>query len=254
MRRGDDTAAVTYTVGETAYTQVFESIDFMDGWSVVVRVKSSALSGALSLFRWATVMFSLMLVLASGILLMVSHRRETKEKKLFANLSIYDPLTKVMNRRAFEYSASEAVKNNERRSGALMFLDVDYFKQVNDKYGHDAGDFILVEFAGLLMKHFGEFGLVSRYGGDEFVMLISGLTRDGVNKRMEELRHDCLKVELTEEQCPEHDFELHFSCGIAAYPADSKDFHELTKCADNALYAVKKSGRNGCGWYDPKKL
>ncbi len=250
MRSGEASAALTYTIDELSYTQVFESIDFMEGWSVVVRVKSSALSGALSLFRWATVLFSFTLVLASGILLMLSHRRESMEKKLFANLSIYDPLTNVINRRAFEYSASETVKGNERGIGALMFFDVDYFKQVNDKYGHDAGDFILVEFAKLLMKHFGEYGLVSRYGGDEFVVLVKGLDRSDVDKRMEKLRVECCQVKLTEEQCPNHDFELHFSCGIAAYPEHSGDFRELTKCADNALYSVKESGRNGYGWYD----
>lgn len=250
MRSGETSAALTYTIDNHSYTQVFETIDFMDGWSVVVRVKSSALSGALSLFRWATVLFSLTLVLASGILLMLSHRRESMEKKLFANLSIYDPLTNVINRRAFEYSAAEAVKGNERSTGALMFFDVDYFKQVNDKYGHDAGDFVLVEFAKLLMKHFGDCGLVSRYGGDEFVVLVKGLDRSDVNKRVEELRAECSQVKLTEEQCPNHDFELHFSCGIAAYPEHSKDFRELTKCADNALYSVKENGRNGAGWYD----
>lgn len=250
MRSKEESAALTYTIDGISYTQVFESIDFMEGWSVVVRVKSSALSGALSLFRWATVLFSLTLVLASGILLMLSHRRESMEKKLFANLSIYDPLTNVINRRAFEYSAAEAVKGNERCTGALMFFDVDYFKQVNDKYGHDAGDFILVEFAKLLMKHFGECGLVSRYGGDEFVVLVKGLSRSDVDKRVEQLRAGCCQVKLTEEQCPNHDFELHFSCGIAAYPEHSKDFRELTKCADNALYSVKKNGRNGYGWYD----
>ncbi len=250
MRSGEPLAALTYTIDEISYTQVFESIDFMEGWSVVVRVKSSALSGALSLFRWATVLFSLTLVFASGILLMLSHRRESREKELFANLSIYDPLTNVINRRAFEYSAAATVKGSERSAGALMFFDVDYFKQVNDKYGHDAGDFILVEFAKLLVKHFGECGLVSRYGGDEFVVLVKGLSRSDVNKRVEALRVECRQVKLTEEQCPNHDFELHFSCGIAAYPEHSKDFRELTKCADNALYSVKKNGRNGYGWYD----
>lgn len=252
MRSGESSAAVTYTIDDVNYTQVFESIDFMEGWSVVVRVKSSALSGALSLFRLATVLFSLTLVLASGVLLMVSHRRETMEKKLFANLSIYDPLTSIMNRRAFEYSAAKAVKNNEKKYGVLMFLDVDFFKQVNDKYGHDAGDFILVEFAKLLMEHFGKYGLVSRYGGDEFVILASGISRNTVNTQVEKLRSECCNVKLTKEQCPDNDFELHFSCGIAAYPEHSKDFRELTKCADNALYVVKKNGRNDYSWYDPK--
>ncbi len=250
MRSGEASAAFTYTIDEISYTQVFETIDFMEGWSVVVRVKNSALSGALSLFRWATMLFSLTLVLASGILLLFSHRRETMEKKLFANLSIYDPLTNVLNRRAFECSAGEAVESSERGAGALMFFDVDCFKQVNDKYGHDAGDFILVEFAKLLMKHFGECGLVSRYGGDEFVVLVKGLGRSDVDTRVEQLRVECCQVKLTEEQCPNHDFELHFSCGIAAYPEHSKDFGKLTKCADNALYSVKENGRNGYGWYD----
>ncbi|MGN1090256.1 MAG: GGDEF domain-containing protein, partial [Huintestinicola sp.] len=169
----------------------------------------------------------------------------TAEKKIFENLSTYDPLTKILNRRAFEKASAKYFETEHEPECSLIFFDVDYFKQVNDNYGHEVGDFILVSFAASLNSVFGDSGLVSRFGGDEFVVLIRNGSKEAVTAMVEHLSE---KIKALRIECDE-DFRLQFSAGLAACPYDTDNLEELMKCADKALYRVKEAGRNGWQWF-----
>lgn len=249
LRNGEKTGTVNYSTKDgISYTQVFKRIDFMPGWNVVVRIPSLALSNTMQIFRWAIIAFAAVIIAATLFLLIFTHKRETAEKKIFEALSTYDPLTKILNRRAFENAARKYFETEGITKCAFIFFDVDYFKQVNDKYGHETGDHILVSFAEVLHSVFGDSGLVSRFGGDEFVVLIKNGSKDSVNSMVERF------AELIKDVRIESDgnFRLHFSAGMAACPMDSDNLRGLMKCADNALYKVKEAGRNGWKWYSKK--
>jgi diguanylate cyclase (GGDEF)-like protein len=134
----------------------------------------------------------------------------------------------------------------------LLFFDVDYFKQVNDRFGHEAGDRILVSFTALLKKHFGELGFVSRYGGDEFVVLLDSNSKEDVTILLENLKQDVYQVKPTDNPVKNDGFRLSFSAGAACYPEDAETLGDLKHCADLALYDVKERGRNGYLWYRPE--
>lgn len=240
IRNGEESGVVTYTMDNVTYTQVFKRIDFMPGWNVVVRIPSRLLSDSIQLFRWALIAFVCVIIVATIMLLIFSHNHETAEKKVFENLSNYDPLTQLMNRRYFETSVQKHLQNNGSDC-AMMFFDVDYFKEVNDTFGHEAGDKILVDFSALLKEVFGESGLVGRFGGDEFVVLLKNNNMKSIEEMMDRMTAETAQIRV--EADPE--YRLHFSAGMACYPNDASDYNMLMRCADQALYKVKENGRNG---------
>lgn len=256
MNAGEETAAITYKIGSKTYTQVCSKIDFMYGWYVVVRIPSSSLSSAMQQFRLSVLIFLGILFIATVIMFIVSHRGETKEKKVLENLSIQDPLTSALNRRAFDFTAGQYLGylgKTLKNEASLLFIDIDYFKHVNDRFGHEAGDKILKEFSAALLEIFGNDGYVSRYGGDEFVVLVQNGDKDTINRQLELLRKKVAAIMPCDsaEECG--DFVLTFSCGAAVFPADASDLKSLQTSADNALYIVKENGRNGFGWYEKEE-
>ena len=249
MNAGDKSANIIYEIGSETYTQVFSKIDFMHGWYVVVRIPSSSLSSAIQQFRTSVLIFLGVLFVATVIMFILSHKRETEEKRMLQNLSIHDPLTSVMNRRAFDFTAEKYLGRIFKNEAALLFIDVDYFKQVNDRFGHEAGDRILTEFSAVLRELFGDDGYISRYGGDEFVVLVRNSDKNEVSRQLELLQQKAEKIKPCDDPEEYGDFVLTFSCGAAIFPKDAEDLKSLEAGADSALYIVKKNGRNGYGWY-----
>ncbi len=249
MNSGEKNASVTYHIGSETYTQVYSDIDFMYGWYVVVRIPSSSLSSAIQQFRKSVMLFLSVLLVATVILFILSHKREAEEKRVLENLSIHDPLTSVMNRRAFDFAAEKYLARGAKTEASLLFLDVDYFKQVNDRFGHDAGDRILKEFSAALRELFGETSYISRYGGDEFVILVRSADTVKVSELLTHLQKKAEKIKPCDDPEEYGDFTLTFSCGAAVFPKDGDHLQELKASADSALYLVKKNGRNHFGWY-----
>ena len=158
-------------------------------------------------------------------------------------LAHHDPLTGLPNRlllrKRFEQFKQHA---NKRDHGlAMLFMDMDNFKEVNDSYGHATGDALLIEVVRRLQDLQTEASILSREGGDEFVLLISN------TQGAETVAHTAQQI-LTAMQAPfeVNDNTLHasFSIGISLYPDDGKDFETLRKNADAALYLAKDCGRN----------
>ena len=161
-------------------------------------------------------------------------------------LSIQDALTGLHNRRHFDTLLNQEVSRAQRTGHplSLLMIDIDHFKKVNDCYGHDVGDAVLVEVAALLRQHFRGSDTVCRLGGEEFVALLP--ETETVNA---EARAQSLMAELRVKPLTYHQKALGFitlSCGVATYPDHTKDPKKLLKLADEALYKAKNSGRDRC--------
>ncbi|MBR1738969.1 MAG: GGDEF domain-containing protein [Ruminococcus sp.] len=247
MEQGITTATVTYSIDTESYTQVYSKIDYMHGWNVVVRIPSKALSSTIDTFRRTVMVYITLLVVLTLLMFITAHLRDSRDKKRLKTLSDKDPLTGVMNRRAFDIAAERYIKDMDNGTSVMLFLDIDYFKKVNDLFGHEKGDEVLKLFSDELKRLFDDKAFISRYGGDEFVVLIREVASTAkVNSLLDQLKGSFSGRELTE---GDKSFTLSFSAGAAVYPKDAPDLKELTACADTALYNTKKNGRNGYSWY-----
>jgi diguanylate cyclase len=156
-----------------------------------------------------------------------------------------DALTQLLNRRAF----LEALDHPTHATplGALLLIDIDYFKSINDQWGHAAGDAVLQRVAQILLQHVRAQDLVARYGGEEFVVLLRGLTPAQAVQVAQRIQ-----TELASSHFPSlpSDGLITVSCGIAALEHLSQLQHALQQ-ADGRLYAAKSGGRNCVRWSDP---
>ncbi len=162
-----------------------------------------------------------------------------------------DPLTGVFSRRFFEEQALREVERANRESVplALVMVDLDNFKEVNDRFGHPAGDSILARVARLLQENVRRIDLVTRFGGEEFAILLPGATREQSEAICERLRSLMEGLPVPEDR--EGSFHLTTSIGVALYPDQVERGLDLTATrkellakADAALYRAKRSGKN----------
>jgi len=181
-------------------------------------------------------------------------QRKNAERRL-RHLAFHDQLTGLGNRDLFTADLSDFLKISKRmavaRTGALMFLDLDGFKQVNDTLGHDAGDELLVETARRLHRTLRESDSVYRFGGDEFVVLIN-LKQDPrdaglvANKILTAIRRPFI---LGNGSGHGQAVTVGVSIGIAIVPAHGNSVETLTKAADLAMYSAKEAGKNRFAYY-----
>lgn len=176
--------------------------------------------------------------------------RKRAEEKL-AHMANYDALTGLPNRRLFHKILSRLLLEAETSGHllAVLYMDLDGFKEINDTYGHDKGDLVLEETARRLIRAARGSDIVSRMGGDEFVLLLARITED------EEIRQVCERI-LSEIRQPfqisEDLFvEMTASIGVSVYPRDGQDEKKLLSCADQAMYRIKKSDKNYYTFTEP---
>jgi diguanylate cyclase (GGDEF)-like protein len=170
--------------------------------------------------------------------------RLAQSQTALRELSTRDSLTGLINFREFHRHLTDEVERFRRygRPFSLLMLDVDYFKDINDTYGHLAGDEALRVLALLLQEEIRPMDLVGRYGGEEFVMLLPETTGSGALTLAERLRNRVAghAVPLTADRT----MTLTVSIGLAIYPEDADSAQKLLGAADHALYAAKSGGRN----------
>lgn len=154
----------------------------------------------------------------------------------------FDALTGCYNRRGFDERLQVELKRGNRygRPTALMLVDLDGFKRINDELGHQAGDHVLRRFAELLSGTFRNTDVISRYGGDEFAVIFPETSSADAVRLAERARS------LLRDLCPDEVIEraVTASFGIAASPADASQADALVASADRALYAAKMGGRD----------
>ncbi|VIO68355.1 putative signaling protein [Bradyrhizobium ivorense] len=159
-------------------------------------------------------------------------------------LASHDSLTKLPNRETFNELLRHAItmSDRHRRPLAVLFIDLDRFKIINDSLGHEAGDMLLVAIADRLRRSLRVSDVVARLGGDEFVVILEeAAARDDVARIAGELL-----IALSQPlQLSGHECHTTASIGIAMYPADGSDVQTLTKNADMAMYLAKEDGKNG---------
>lgn len=165
---------------------------------------------------------------------------KTLEAQLLMEENVIDPLTGLKNRKGF-YDAHDDMKESE---ASIILCDIDFFKKVNDTYGHNVGDLVLVHIADLMQKaiheHLGDNIQVFRWGGEEFIILMPGASIEKAADFAEKLRK---KVQYTDCYIENNMINLTMSFGVSSAKADSILADDI-KEADDYLYAAKKRGRN----------
>lgn len=166
-------------------------------------------------------------------------------------LARFDPLTGLLNRSAWQDHAQDVLRHAVRHEDrcAILFLDLDDFKRVNDSLGHAAGDRLLTQVAGRLSGCVREEDLVARIGGDEFVILLPRIAHAEEPARVAERVLEALARPLQIDGQPLH---VGGSIGIALYPADGGEIDSLLKHADTAMYEAKEAGRNAYRFFLPE--
>jgi diguanylate cyclase (GGDEF)-like protein len=159
-------------------------------------------------------------------------------------LSITDGLTGVWNRRYFQMQFRQVLATSTRfeRTFSILMLDLDNFKTVNDTFGHQRGDAILIEFARRVSHLLREVDTVARYGGEEFICLLSETDLDGALITAEKIR-DAVRSESFDHQ-GEEQIGITVSIGVACFPAHGVSYQGLVGAADAAMYRAKQEGRD----------
>ncbi len=155
----------------------------------------------------------------------------------------HDPLTGLPNRTLFESRLQAALSSQQasRGQGAVLFLDLDRFKNINDSLGHPVGDLLLKGIAQRLREQVRDIDTVARLGGDEFIILLPGLQHASDAEHVANKLVSCFTAPF---QAGEHEFFTSASIGISLYPKDGSDVATLVKNADAAMYRSKAKGRN----------
>lgn len=166
-----------------------------------------------------------------------------KQKDIIYKQAHYDHLTSLANRTLLNQRLQLLVENNQYsgKKFGVLFLDLDNFKEINDSMGHDVGDMILIHVAKTLLLATRKTDTVARFGGDEFIILADEIeeikTLEHIAQKLIDAIHQPIRIHHL-------DINITMSIGISLFPDSGKDFNQLIKNADLALYLAKESGRN----------
>ena len=171
-----------------------------------------------------------------------------KSEQRYKELATKDILTGILNRFAFENELDRLISNSKRTNAkfALLFLDLDHFKEVNDTYGHDIGDKLLQEVAQRVLPNIRVEDIFARLGGDEFILIFTNITQKNLHSLVEKA------IELFRDPWIIDGIKLNVttSMGVVVYPDDADNKIELLKKADLAMYKSKELGRNQVVYFE----
>ena len=178
--------------------------------------------------------------------LMEQEKEEEKLKQIELKLlASTDPMTKLYNRRYFTEISQEVlyISKREKKNMSILMIDIDRFKRVNDTYGHQFGDEVLINLSRLLLDNQRKSDIVCRYGGEEFVILLPNTALEDATNLAEKLRKQVESLTLITPK--NEDFNFTVSIGVAQIDVENElDIEKALKRADDALYVAKNSGRN----------
>jgi diguanylate cyclase (GGDEF)-like protein/PAS domain S-box-containing protein len=173
----------------------------------------------------------------------ISERK--RAEKTIQNMAYYDTLTGLPNRNRFRKQLNEVLNKQDTQNLAVLFLDLDRFKIINDTKGHTVGDLMLQKVGNRLKDSVGNEGFVSRQGGDEFIILLGDTTKEIVTNVAQRILDEFAKPIVIYKQ----EFFVTPSIGISLYPYDGTDEETLIKHADTAMYQAKELGKNNFRFY-----
>lgn len=168
--------------------------------------------------------------------------RKVAEKQI-DYLAHHDPLTKLANRRELNSRLESVLNQNSRKNElfAVLFIDLDGFKKINDELGHETGDKVLIEVAKRLKEQIRSFDILSRYGGDEFIIVLSNISAPiELTNKLGSL----IKTVASPFYCNENEVYIGASIGVAVYPEHGETSDTLISHADSAMYLAKNKGKN----------
>lgn len=193
----------------------------------------------------------------------ITERKQMEEE--VRQLAFFDALTNLANRRLLNDRLSQTIAANKRSGcyAAMMFLDLDNFKLLNDTHGHEVGDLLLIEAANRLKSCLRETDTLARFGGDEFVIMIAELNTDRSESRAragtiaEKIRAALaqpyeLRIQPEGNTPATIEHQCTASIGVALFGKDEISRDSILKWADTAMYRAKEAGRNLIQFYDPK--
>lgn len=187
----------------------------------------------------ATIMLTEVLLLPLLYMFVVCPiHQENKDLWHQANI---DALTGVFNRRYFEEMMRKEFQRATRTHSklAVVVIDIDLFKKINDTYGHETGDFALKNIARILKHAIRDYDTLARYGGEEFVVILPGATSDAAKLAGERYR-----AFIQSRSIRKIDWTVTISCGVASYTPSMTSWEDLFRAADHCLYKAKNKGRN----------
>ena len=176
-------------------------------------------------------------------------KRKQAEERLHM-LATTDPLTKACNRRHFQELAEDELRKSQRFDHplTLMLLDIDFFKDINDSYGHTVGDEVIQAIMPVCQDQLRDVDIIGRFGGDEFSIIMPETNSEGATLVAERLRASLADIAIFHEN---QIINISVSIGIASLDRETIHYTELVKQADKALYKAKAKGRNCCVVYTP---
>ncbi|MEO5335136.1 MAG: diguanylate cyclase [Magnetococcus sp. YQC-5] len=180
-------------------------------------------------------------------------RDVTKTKELqnhLQHLAFHDPLTRLPNRQLFDDRLRQALAQGRRHNQmvAVMLFDLDHFKEINDTFGHSAGDILLQEVARRLGACIRESDTVARLGGDEFTAVLTNVTN---SRQVQKVAHKILRALSRKFVLHTNKVKITSSIGVSLFPKDGEEMIELFNKADQALYRAKSAGRNNVQFHTP---
>ena len=183
--------------------------------------------------------------------LLAAERAVAEGQAKLQHLAHHDPLTGLPNRMLLRDRVTQALATATRRGEkvALMFIDLDRFKEVNDTLGHAVGDALLCHVAAEFSQLLREEDTVCRQGGDEFAIVLTAIDSPANAAQAVER---VMTLSNRPATIAGHDLPMSMSVGIAMFPQDGEDFDGLMQCADTAMYRAKAAGRNAYRFYDPQ--
>lgn len=216
--------------------------------SIVIR------TAILSQSEWYSLLLGIWIVMTVAYLgyRLTNLRRATLERQALAALALreaqeaarLDPLTGILNRRGLTERFTEALQKRKSPAAVTTILiDVDHFKALNDTYGHERGDRVLAEIATIISSNVRAVDIVARWGGEEFIVICSGIDRKGAQYIAEKIRGRIEQASF--DDCG----QVTASLGVHWSDAPDPDLSQLVALADIALYAAKAGGRNCCKLY-----
>ena len=178
----------------------------------------------------------------------LSEQALREQKEILSHQAHHDALTELPNRLFFKDKLGQAIARAKRDNGrfALLFLDLDQFKQINDSLGHDIGDKLLRIISGRLKDAIREEDTLVRFGGDEFIIIMENIKSPQAASTLAQKLIDSVQTPI---QIKGYTLFITFSIGISLFPEDSQEPNDLLKYADTAMYKAKEDGRNTFQFY-----
>ncbi|MBP3950500.1 GGDEF domain-containing protein [Bacillus suaedae] len=215
--------------------------------NIIFTLLTYYLIDTMSMFIYVNIVYWIVSLIGGGFAVYMTEylRRTTQLFKEYERGSRMDPLTGLNNVRSFDDAINDATKrvNQNQEELSLLVIDIDFFKKVNDTYGHPEGDVILKQIGDILVNVSRPFDIVSRNGGEEFTVILNNCSHHiaiGIAERIKSTveNHSFLINEGKQK------ITITVSIGVASYPDTTKDINQLYRIADLALYKAKEQGRN----------